>query len=137
MRAAADTNVLVAAVIAPNGVCGRLLSAAIEGRWQLVVSPALMTELAEVLERPKFRRWLSTMEATRSAAGVRGLAEVVDDPAASEVAGRLTPTTSSSSPWRGPRGVAALISGDAHLTAVAGLEPPVLTPAAFLDQLAV
>ena len=38
----ADTNVLVAAAITPRGLCGRLLEAAIDGRWQLVTSPMLL-----------------------------------------------------------------------------------------------
>ncbi len=46
-RAVADTNVLVAAAITPRGLCGRLLDAAIDGRWQLVANPDL-TELAEI-----------------------------------------------------------------------------------------
>ncbi|MDQ6947371.1 MAG: PIN domain-containing protein [Actinomycetota bacterium] len=35
-RAVADTNVLVAAAISPQGVCGRLVDAAIHGRWRAV-----------------------------------------------------------------------------------------------------
>lgn len=64
-RAVPDTNVLVAAVITPRGLCGRLLDAAIDGRWQLVVSPQLLADLEAVLARDKFRRWLSQDEASR------------------------------------------------------------------------
>lgn len=135
MRAVADTNVLVAAAIAPNGLCGRLLLEAVADRWQLVVSPALMTELGDVLERPKFRRWLSTVEATRFAVGVGGLAEVVADPASSAVRRTPDPDDEFLIALARAAGVAALISGDAHLTAVVGLVPPVLTPAAFLAQI--
>jgi predicted nucleic acid-binding protein len=42
MRVVADTNVLVAAVIAPDGRCGRLLLAATDGRWTVVASPRLL-----------------------------------------------------------------------------------------------
>jgi predicted nucleic acid-binding protein len=47
----ADTNVLVAAAITPRGICGRLLEAGIDRRWQLVASPMLLilAELEEVL----------------------------------------------------------------------------------------
>ena len=59
----ADTNGLVAAAITPRGICGRLLEAAIDGRWQLVTSPMLLAELEEVLSRDKFRRWRRTAAA--------------------------------------------------------------------------
>jgi hypothetical protein len=54
-RAVADVNVLVSAARTPNGLCGRLLEAAIDGRWQPVVSMALFEELEDVLARPAFR----------------------------------------------------------------------------------
>lgn len=82
-RAVADTNVLVAAAIAPRGTCGRLLDAAIDRRWQPVVSPQLIGELTAVLQREKFRRWLSPVEARQFVSDVRVLADSVDDPPAS------------------------------------------------------
>ena len=33
------------------------------GRFELIVSPALLAELTGVFERPKFRRWLTVEEA--------------------------------------------------------------------------
>lgn len=72
-----DTNVLVAAAITPRGLCGRLLDAAIEGRWEPVVSPQLLAEFQSVLTRDKFRRWLSEDEASRFVADVAVLAEVM------------------------------------------------------------
>jgi predicted nucleic acid-binding protein len=79
----ADINVLVAAAITPRGFCGRLLEAAIDGRWQLVTSPmllALLAELEEVLSRDKFRRWLSVDEAAQFVADIKVLADIVSDP---------------------------------------------------------
>src|SRR5437899_1961106 len=80
MRVVADTNVLVAAVLAPDGRCGRLLLAATEDRWSLVASPRLLDELADVLARRKFRRWLPAEDATAFVSAVSRLAEVHDDP---------------------------------------------------------
>lgn len=76
-RAVADINVLVAAAISPRGRCGRLLDAAIDGRWRIVASPPLVDELETVLSRDKFRRWLSQEEANRFVADVGVLADVV------------------------------------------------------------
>ena len=72
-RAVADTNVFVAASITPGGSCGNLLQAAIDGRWQLVLSPKILGELQAVLSRDKFRRWLSEAGVARFVGDVSGL----------------------------------------------------------------
>ncbi|MGO9320554.1 MAG: PIN domain-containing protein [Solirubrobacteraceae bacterium] len=51
----ADVNVLVSVARSPNGLCGRLLGAAIDGRRRPVVSVMLVQELEDVLARPRFR----------------------------------------------------------------------------------
>ncbi len=79
-RAVGETNVLVASAITPRGLCGRLLEAAIDGRWQLVAAPQLLSELETVLAREKFRRWLSKDEASRFVAGIGVLCDVILDP---------------------------------------------------------
>lgn len=76
----ADTNVLVAAAITPRGLCGRLVTAAIDGRWTLVVSLLLVAEREALLGRGKFHRWLSPDDARRFVANARVLADVVPDP---------------------------------------------------------
>lgn len=53
LRAVPDTNVLIAAAVKPTGLCRELLDAAIAGEWEPVVSPPLLSELEEVLRRPK------------------------------------------------------------------------------------
>lgn len=134
-RAVADTNVLVAAAITPHGLCGRLLDAAIDGRWQLVVSPQLMSELATVLRRDKFRRWLSLAEANRFVADIRVLADEVPDPPPSAAAETADPKDEYLLALAKATDVVALVSGDPHLTDLVDPDPPILTPAAFLDQL--
>ncbi len=135
-RAVADTNVLVAAVITPRGVCGRLLDAAIDGRWKLVVSPQLVAELDLVLARGKFRRWLSEEEARQFVSDVRILADMVPDPPAPPTRVTTDPKDEFLVALTGVATVVALVSGDPHLTELVGLDPPVLTPAAFLERLA-
>lgn len=137
-RAVPDTNVLVAAAIAPRGRCGRLLDAAIARRWTPVVSPKLIRELETVLAREKFRRWLSMEDAGRFVTDIRVLADVVDDPPASRVRVTADPKDEFVVALAGAANVVALVSGDPHLTEL-DLDPPVLTPAAFaalLDRLA-
>lgn len=54
MQVVADANVLVAAAATPDGTCGRLFRALVEGPVQLVVSPRLLAETERGLGRPRF-----------------------------------------------------------------------------------
>jgi putative PIN family toxin of toxin-antitoxin system len=131
----ADTNVLVAAAITPRGFCGRLLEAAIDGRWQLVTSPMLLAELEEVLSRNKFRRWLSVDEAAQFVADIKVLADIVSDPPVGSSWETADPKDEFLVTLVRAANVMGLISGDPHLTELVDLDPPVLTPAAFLNGL--
>lgn len=51
-RAVFDTVVFVRALINPRGGCGRLVSELYD-RYELVLSPAIMREILEVLRRPQ------------------------------------------------------------------------------------
>lgn len=132
----ADTNVLVAAAITPDGVCGRLLTEALNGRWQLVASPQLLGELGAVLARDKFRRWLTVDEAARFVGDVSALADTVADPPVTAEPQTTDPDDEFLLNLAGVARVVALISGDPHLTVLTDWTPPVLTPADFLDWLA-
>jgi putative PIN family toxin of toxin-antitoxin system len=79
-RIVLDTNVFVAAVTSREGVSARLLLAARAGRFQLVTSPLLLDELADVLSRPKFRQYLSIEHAHRFVDAIQALAVLVDGP---------------------------------------------------------
>jgi putative PIN family toxin of toxin-antitoxin system len=134
-RAVPDTNVLVAAAITPRGLCGRLLDRAIDGQWQLVASPLLLAELDTVLAREKFRRWLSEDEAKRFVADITVLADVVPDPPVASTRATVDPKDEFLVVLARTSGILALISGDPHLTRLVNLDPPVLTPTAFLHTL--
>lgn len=133
-RAVADTNVWVAAAITPSGVCGRILQAAIGGRWQPVVSPLLLAELDEVLARPKFRRWLSTDEAQQFVADLKVLADEVDDPGTEPTERSVDPDDDFVVALTEIAQAEALVSGDPHLLDL-HIDPPVVTPAVFLEWL--
>ena len=134
MRVVADTNVLVAAVIAPDGRCGRLLLAATDGRWTVVASPRLLEELAEVLARRKFRRWLSADDARAFVSAVSRLAEVHDDPARSRPVSR-DPDDDYLFALALAAEAEAIVTGDDDLAAIEGPPVPVLTPAELLTRL--
>lgn len=55
LKAVLDTNVLVSALISPNGTPAQLINAWREKKFELVVSPAILEELAEVLQRGGIR----------------------------------------------------------------------------------
>jgi len=55
MRVVLDTNVIVSALLVPSGTQAAVLLLALEGRVALYVSPAMLTEYAEVLRRPRFK----------------------------------------------------------------------------------
>lgn len=54
MQAVVDTNVLVSALIAPNGTPARLIEEIRCGSLAPVVSPAVLAEYEAVLRRPRF-----------------------------------------------------------------------------------
>ena len=55
VRAVVDTNVLVSAVLSPKGPSARIFAQFRRGRFELVISPALLDEFLEVLLRPRMR----------------------------------------------------------------------------------
>ncbi len=133
MRAVLDPNVLVSALLSPLGPPGRIVSDWIEGRFELVVSPDLLSELAEVLARPKFRRWITHQAGAEFVAGLAVDAHVVDDPPAEP---SLSPDPDDDYLLALARAANAdyLVSGDNDLISLADPDPPVLAPRAFLDR---
>ena len=99
----------------------------------MLVSPRLLDELADVLSRSKFRRWLTEEEADAFLSSIRLLAEPVADP---DSVLRVSPDPDDD--YLVALGVAAradaLVSGDRHLSGLI-LDPPVETSATFLSRL--
>ena len=54
IKAVFDTNVFLRALINPHSRCGRLLDELIDD-YELVLSPAIVREVLEVLHRPRLR----------------------------------------------------------------------------------
>lgn len=134
-RAVLDPGVLVSAFISQRGGApDRIVRAWREGAFELVVSPALIAELTDVLARPKFARQAAEGRADAYVAALAADAMHVDDP----------PDPPAVSPDPGDDHLIALarraradliVSGDAHLTELTDPAPPVLTPRQFVAQL--
>lgn len=79
MRVAVDTNVLVSGLLW-HGPPHALIEAIREGKLQLVASPALLAELADVIGRPKFASILARAATTRERllAEIGELAELIE-----------------------------------------------------------
>lgn len=105
-----------------------------DGQFELVVSPMLLAELAGVLGRPKFRRWLTAGEARKFVGKLRTGATLIDDP--SEVAlSTPDPDDDYLIALAQKANADCLVSGDGDLTGLAESQPSVLTPRAFLESL--
>ena len=133
MRAVLDPNVRIASLLSRSGAPARIVSRWLAGEFELVVSEALLAELAQALAYPKIRKRVAEDEAIKFVELLREAQRVAPDPAA--------PACRSADPdddyllalAQAERAV--LVSGDQHLLALAP-ELPILTPRAFLDALA-
>lgn len=135
LRVVTDPGVLIAALISKAGSPALLLARWAEGRFDLVVSPALLQELSRVLARRKFRRYVTDEDARAYVESLRRQALLVDDPA--EVERGLTPDPGDDYlvALAQSAGAHVIVSGDPHLTKLADAQPPVLSPHAFLERL--
>ena len=125
---------LISALISPEGPPRQIVTAWAEGRFELIVSPILLDELGDVLAREKFRRWVSTETAAQFIDGLEDAALLIDDPAAQAVVS-LDPDDDYLIALARSSGADHLVSGDSHLTSLAGAKPRVLTPREFLERL--
>jgi putative PIN family toxin of toxin-antitoxin system len=130
-RVVIDVGVLVVGLISRRGAPRELLIHWLRGGFELLVSRNLLDELKRVLSRPKFRRYLTLVEANAFVQLLSTHALIFPDP---EEAPRLAPDRGDDYLVALARssGSHFLVSGDAHLTGASTLRPPILTPRAFL-----
>lgn len=138
MRVVADANVFVSAALGRSlqAPSVRIISAALDGRIELVMSPALLEEIADVLSRPRIRKRLSADDAQLFLADIASQVVMLADPADPPSVCRdpdddyLVALTAAS-------GADALVSGDDDLLAVepdqAGVD--VVTPRQLIERL--
>ena len=132
MRAVLDPNVLIAAVLSRSGTPALILRAWLDGRFDLLVSEALLTELERALGYPKLAARVSAEERSSFLELLRAAATPTDDPAdipsvsADPGDDYLVALAHSQQ--------ALLVSGDQHLLALAD-RMPIMNPRAFLESL--
>lgn len=133
MRCVLDVNVVVAALLSRDGVPAKLIRLWLDGAFEVIVSPALLSELRKVLAYPKIRRWVSEQEAQSVMTIVRENATLHEDALASREALIADPDdVYLIALARNSRAI--LVTGDRHLLEL-GDVMPVESPAAFHERL--
>lgn len=135
LRVVVDPGVLVSVLISQAGSPAQLVLRWGEGSFDLIVSPALLDELARVLTRSKFERYVKKQDVRNYVEWLRREAVLVDDRAG--IAPRLTPDPHDDYLVALARSAKAhvIVSGDPHLTKLRDLQPPVMDPRSFLERL--
>ena len=129
MRAVLDVNVMISAILSSRGSPARLLLAWQAGAFELVVSPALLAELARALAYPKLRHLIPQADADAFCDWIARSALLAADPEVAPLIRSVDPDddylVALATAER-----AILVSGDGHLTVLAD-RLPVRTPAEF------
>jgi putative PIN family toxin of toxin-antitoxin system len=133
VRAILDANVLISAILSSRGSPARLLLAWQAGAFELVVSPALLAELARAVTYPKLARLIPPADADAFVAWIARSAVLATDPGTAPSARSADPNDDYLLALAMAER-AVLVSGDRHLTVLAD-RLPVRTPAEFLALL--
>lgn len=137
LRAVVDPNVFISAQISSLGHPARIARAADKGIFELVVSERLLSELHDVLMRPRFRRHMTERE-------VENLVEDLREKGINAEEGEIRrmvpgdPKDDYLVALACVSGAGYLVSGDPHLTAASldAASVTVLTPRRFSEMLA-
>jgi putative PIN family toxin of toxin-antitoxin system len=130
-----DVNVFVSAVLSGAGPSAQLVTAMRDDRLSVVACPALVTELASVLRRDRFRRYLSLEEVDEYAGEIEALCRMVDDPDPVPAVLR-DPDDDYLVALASESGAEAIVSGDLDLHEATGLSVDILSPWEALTRLA-
>ena len=133
-RVVLDPNVLISALLSPSGASARLLVELHAGAFEVVTSPLLLKELANVLRREKFRRYVTEEEAEAFVALIQRESIVLHDPEPPTARLSEDPGDEYLIALAGAARVEALVSGDPHLLRLRG-SIPVKSPREFLTSL--
>lgn len=133
MRAVLDVNVLIAALLTPDGAPARIVTAWLEGAFELLVSPELIDELRRALAYPKLRQRIAEADAEQFASMLLQDAIVIPDPGEAAPLRSLDPDDDYLIALAASA-EALLVTGDGHLLELAD-QAPIHTPAEFADRL--
>lgn len=138
MRVVADANVFVSAALgrSPASPSVRIINAALDGRLELAMSPALLAEIVDVLSRPRIRKRISAEDAQLFLADVAAQALMFADPPDPPSVCR-DPDDDYLVALAVASGAEVLVSGDDDVLAVepAQVAVEVLTPREMVDRL--
>jgi len=125
-----DTNVLISGTVF-RGLPGRIIEAAIDHRFTLVLSPSILREFRNVLSRQKFGFHPDVVEALAQDLEAHSVMVypkqrhqvVIDDPDDDAIID-----------WAVEANADHIVSGDAHLTTLGTIKGiSILTPAQFVE----
>ncbi len=133
-RAVLDTNVLISALITPDGTSAHLLLELRAGAFELIVSALLLAELLDVLLRDKFRRYVTQPEIDAYLELIRSESIIFDDPEPSTEPLGTDPDHEYLIDLARAARVDALVSGDGHLLDLHDILP-IKSAAEFLAAL--
>ena len=119
-------------MINPYGTPARVVEAVADGAITAVVSQHLLDELAAVLIRPKFRRWISVADAIAFVESLGGHADLRDDPGPPKT--RVRDPDDDYLVALAEAADAVIVTGDDDLL-TAQIEPVAITPAQLLARL--
>lgn len=133
MQAVLDPNVIISALLSPEGAPARAMRAWIQGDFELVVSPLLLQELRRGLAYPRLRKRIEPQEADLVVEWLQNTATQAADPP------DLPPIRSPDPDddyliALAETERAVLVSGDQHLLGLSE-SVPVFSPAGFLSLL--
>lgn len=138
IRAVLDTNVLVSGTIHPAGPSRRIITAWLERRFTLLISPLLIAEFMRVLRYPRILRRYSLTESDIRVVLIRviTLAELVDDPLEIPSAIEDDPADNVVLACAETGRADYIVSGDDHLLELSKYKGiPVVTPRVFSELL--
>lgn len=131
MRAVLDPNIYVSGLLSPAGAPAGVLRAWRDGRFEVVVSPALLSELERVLAYPKLRKRIPREQAAAFLAYLESNAEVAADGVA---AVRTADPDDDCLVGLAQQTRAAIVSGDRHLLDLAD-RLPIFPATEWLERL--
>lgn len=139
MKVVLDTNVVISGLLVPVGPPGKIIDLWADGKIDVVVSPAVITEYMEVFLRPKFAKAGTVEERQQLLEGFINLANtILVFPDIEIDIINADPSDNRFLECARTGETDCIISGDSHLLALKEYEEiPIITPGQFLEMIPV